>query len=178
LPKDPKPYTLAGTREYITSWSWRVPTLVQIAIPIVCLPGLLIAPESPRYLVSMDRIEEARQVLIKHHNGGVHDALIDYELEEIITTLRMEKESTGNTGWADMFRTKGNRHRTLISISLGIFGQWNGVGVVSYYFALVLQAAGITSVTDQTLLNGCLQVCDNSNPRVTQSKLTPHRSGT
>jgi len=32
------------------------------------------------------------------------------------------------------------------------------VGVVSYYLSLVLKTAGITSVTNQTLINGCLQI--------------------
>lgn len=116
------------------------------------------APESPRYLVFKDKIDEAKNILIKYHNGGVQGALVDFELEEIVTTLRAEKEAKGSTSWADMFRTKGNRHRSLISITLGVFSQWNGVGVVSYYFVLVLETAGITNVTYQTLLNGCIQV--------------------
>ncbi|EEY22425.1 sugar transporter [Verticillium alfalfae VaMs.102] len=58
----------------------------------------------------------------------------------------------------ELFATKGNRHRAFISVTLGIFAQWNGVGVVSYYLALVLQSVGITSVTHQTLISGCLQI--------------------
>ncbi|KAK6823140.1 hypothetical protein RU639_006070 [Aspergillus parasiticus] len=146
------------TREYATSWSWRIPSILQIAIPVICLPGFLAAPESPRYLVSKGRIDEAKRMLVKYHNGGVHDAFTDFELEEIVNTLRAEKEAREGTSWADMFRTKGNRHRSLISITVGFFSQWNGVGVVSYYFVLVLETAGITDVTNQTLLNGCLQI--------------------
>ena len=101
-------------------------------------------------------MDEAKKVLAEQHNGGVHDAFIDFEMEEIVTTLRMEKEAKESTSWADMLKTRGNRHRLLITVTLGIFAQWNGVGVVSYYFILVLQTAGITDVTDQTLLNGCI----------------------
>lgn len=55
-------------------------------------------------------------------------------------------------------KSPGNRHRLFITITLGIAAQWNGVGVVSYYLPLVLETAGITSVTKQTLINGCLAI--------------------
>jgi MFS family permease len=41
---------------------------------------------------------------------------------------------------------------------LAIYSQWVGNGVVSYYLSTVLAAVGITSVTDQTLIMGCLQI--------------------
>ncbi|KAL2840405.1 sugar transporter [Aspergillus pseudoustus] len=147
-----------GVRDYTTSWSWRIPSLLQIAIPLLTLPGFLFAPESPRYLIAKDRIDEAKNILVRYHGGGVQDAMISLEIEEIIHTLRAEHEAKKANSWSDMLKTKGNRHRTLISITLGIFAQWNGVGVVSYYLVLVLQAAGVTAVRDQTLLNGCLQI--------------------
>jgi MFS family permease len=77
---------------------------------------------------------------------------------EIEITLRAEQEAHTSTSYLDMFKTKGNRRRFFISVTLGIFAQWSGNGVVSYYLALVLQTVGITSVTDQTLISGCLQI--------------------
>ena len=52
-----------ATRNYTTSWDWRLPSLLQILIPALALPGSIMAPESPRWLASVDRIEETRQVL-------------------------------------------------------------------------------------------------------------------
>ncbi|KAH7001013.1 sugar transporter [Ilyonectria destructans] len=148
-----------GTRNYDDSWSWRIPSMLQIAIPIVALPAALLIPESPRYLISKGRKEEARQILRKFHAGGEENsALVDFELEEIECVIREESDIASSTSWGDLFNTPGNRHRAAISITLGVFAQWNGVGVVSYYLALVLETVGITSVTDQTLISGCLQV--------------------
>ncbi|KAF5985074.1 hexose transporter [Fusarium coicis] len=148
-----------ATRNYVNSWDWRLPSLLQIVLPALALPGTLMAPESPRWLASIDRAEEARQVIAKHHAGGDIDSpLVDFETSEITNTIQAEKEAHATTSYADMLKTKGNRWRLLISVSLGIFSQWSGNGVVSYYLPLVLQTVGITSVTNQTLINACLQL--------------------
>lgn len=130
-----------GTRNYASDWSWKIPSFLQLAIPIACLPGFILSPESPRYLVSKGKINEAREMLASYHTGGVHNTLIDFELDEISTTLTMEKEAKETTSYMDMLKTKGNRHRLFISITLGIFAQWNGVGVVSYVRSSLLQLA-------------------------------------
>lgn len=77
---------------------------------------------------------------------------------EIETTIRAEQDAHSSTSYMDMIKTKGNRRRLFISVTLGVFAQWSGNGVVSYYLALVLKTVGITSVTNQTLISGCLQI--------------------
>lgn len=132
-----------GTRTYENSWAWRIPSLLQALMPAVALPGFLLCSESPRWLISQDRIEEARTILAKLHTNGDSEApLIEYEMLEITTTIRAEKQAHDTTSYADMVKTKGNRRRLFISVSLGIFAQWSGNGVVSYYLALVLSTVG------------------------------------
>ncbi|KAK9427309.1 general substrate transporter [Lipomyces doorenjongii] len=146
-----------GTRDIASSWAWRIPSVFQFLIPIVGCVGLLLVPESPRYLVSQNRNEQAKAVLVKWHGGGVANDLVDFEMEEITTAIRLEKEASA-TSYATMIATKGNLHRLFITVTLGTFAQFNGVNIVSYYLALVLETVGITSVRDQTLINGCLQI--------------------
>ena len=148
-----------ATRNYPNSWSWRIPSLLQAAIPVIALPGFLLTSESPRWLISVGRTDEARKALATAHVGGNTNApLVNYEVFEIESTLQAEKDAHDSTSYMDMVRTKGNRHRLFISITLGVFAQWSGNGVVSYYLALVLETVGITSVTQQTLISACLQV--------------------
>jgi MFS family permease len=104
-------------------------------------------------------MEEARAFLVKYHAGGDDSStLAEFELQEITKTLALEAQFAKTTSYADMFRTKGNRHRAFITITLGVFAQWNGVGIASYYLAPVLKSVGITSVTSQTMISGFLQV--------------------
>lgn len=146
-----------GTRNYQSDWSWRIPTILQILLPIVTLPGFLMAPESPRWLISVDRSEEARKVL-ERICGAENTDLVNYEMFEITETLRVEQEATSSASYVEMTRTKGNRHRLLITITIAFFSQWAGQGVISYYLPLVLDTVGITSTRDQTLISACMQI--------------------
>ena len=148
-----------ATRNYDNDWSWRIPSLLQLAIPIIVLPAVILVPESPRYLISKGLSGEARTTFARYHSGGDENSpLVDFEINEIQRALEAEAHNAQSTSWMDLINTKGNRHRAFISTTLGIFAQWNGVGVVSYYLAMVLRSVGITSVTHQTLISGCLQV--------------------
>jgi MFS family permease len=123
-----------GTRNIQSNWAWRIPSLLQAALPVLALPGFILAKESPRWLVSVGRNDQARTVLAQcHAQGDENSPLVRFELTEIENTLRLEKEAHETTSYMDMIRTKGNRRRLLISVTLGIFGQWSGNGVVSYY---------------------------------------------
>ena len=148
-----------GTRNYEGSWAWRLPSLLQVLLPLVGIPGLIMIPELPRWLVSVDRIDEARKNLADLHAGGdTRSPLIEFEIAEIQQTIQAEKEAEQYSAWTDLWATPGNRHRLFISISLGTFAQWSGNGVVSYYLSIILNSVGITSVDDQTLISACLQI--------------------
>jgi hypothetical protein len=114
-------------------------------------------PESPRYYVSKDKSEKAMQVLSRYHaEDDEHDEVVQLEFAEITTALRMEKEAKHATSFLDFVRTKGNRRRLYILISVGLFSQWSGNGLVSYYLNLILNSIGVTDSNTQLLINGAI----------------------
>jgi MFS family permease len=148
-----------GTRVIDNSWAWRIPIILQVACPLLALTGFIMSPESPRWLISVGKIDEARQILANFHAGGDHDSpVVTYQMTEIEAAITAEKEHFASTSYMDMTKTPGNRHRLLISTSLGIFSQWAGNGVVSYYLPLMLKTVGIKTVSEQTLISACLNV--------------------
>ncbi|KAH8796301.1 general substrate transporter [Hyaloscypha finlandica] len=148
-----------GTRNYDNSWSWRIPSLLQLLLPALVLPGLFMIPESPRYLVSAERHEEARAFLVKYHaEGDESSALAAFEFAEISRSIQMEREFQKSTSYKQMLATPANRKRTFITVFLGIFDQWAGQNVAGYYLPPVLASIGIKTVTQQTLINGFLQI--------------------
>ena len=91
-----------GTRNYVGSWAWRVPSLLQVLLPIIGIPGLIMIPESPRWLVSVDRIDEARHNLAAIHAGGdASHPLIEFEMAEIQQTIKAEKEAQAESSSSD-----------------------------------------------------------------------------
>ncbi|OOQ82960.1 hexose transporter protein [Penicillium brasilianum] len=143
-----------GTNHIVGSaWSWRVPCLLQ-GIPSLCqLVFIWTVPESPRWLISKGRLEEAKKVLAYvHAQGDEDDELVNVEFDEIQQTIELEKEFEGNN-WTEFWSTAGNRHRSIILISIGFFSQWSGNGIVSYFLPQVLKMIGITDSNTQLTIN-------------------------
>jgi MFS family permease len=107
-----------GTLKIQNEWSWRIPSLVQAFPSILQLIFVWVIDESPRFLVARGKSEQALRVLAKcHANGNDQDEVVQLEMQEIHDTLKMEQEFH-NQGWAQLFQTKGNRHRMAICMSL------------------------------------------------------------
>lgn len=140
------------------NWSWRLCVLLQLFIPVLCLVLLPFVPESPRWLLSRGREEDAVAMLAKYHaNGDASDELVRFELEQIREAVSRERRAK-ETAWTTFLRTRGNRHRLAIVVLTAIFSQWVGNGPISYYLVLILESVGITSPPAQTAFNGGLQV--------------------
>lgn len=147
-----------GTNHINNNWAWRIPSIVQAFPSILQLSFVWFVPESPRWLISKGRSEEALRVLAQvHANGNEQDEVVQLEIAEIKDTLKLEQEFEGN-GWSELWRTKGNRKRLIILLTIGLFSQWSGNGLVSYYINIVLDQIGITNGNTQLVINGCLQI--------------------
>lgn len=72
-------------------------------------------PESPRWLVQKDRVEEAYEVLVTYHAEGDRESeFVKAEFAQIQATISIELENS-KASWADLIATSGMRRRMLIS---------------------------------------------------------------
>ncbi|KIX03380.1 uncharacterized protein Z518_06932 [Rhinocladiella mackenziei CBS 650.93] len=147
-----------GTDHIENNWSWRIPTIAQAAPSLIQIIFIWFVPESPRWYIAHGKEERGLEVLGKvHANGNENDELVQLEFVEIRDTIRLEKEIEGN-GWLELVKTRGNRRRLIILLSAGLFSQWSGNGLVSYYINKILNSIGYTDTLTQNLINGVLQI--------------------
>ncbi|KAJ5159069.1 uncharacterized protein N7500_008720 [Penicillium coprophilum] len=139
------------------TWAWRLPSLLQGVSSVLQIGFCFLIEESPRWLISKERDEEARKLICKYHaNGDDSDPLVTLEMEEIRIALQLENEARRTTSYLTFFQTKGNIRRFFIILSVGFFSQWSGNGLISYYLTLILNSIGYTAESTQTLINALL----------------------
>lgn len=142
-----------GTFSMASDWGWRIPSILQIVPSLLQLTFIWFLPESPRWLISKGRGEEAFQILAKYHaEGDVTSEFAKAEYVQIEKTIELEKE-TAKVGWADIFRSPGMRKRLLIAAFLGLATQWSGNGLTSYFLGAILTNVGITSGRTKNIIN-------------------------
>ena len=134
----------AGTANIQGDWSWRSIAFIQAVPSIIQLMGVWWVPESPRFLVSKDKPEQAHAMLVKHHGGGdPNNATVVFEYREIKDTINMEAAANRSSRYIDFVLTKGNRWRLAIVVSLGVISQYSGNAIFSNYMDPIYENAGI-----------------------------------
>ena len=132
----------------IAAWRWMY--LAQAVPAAVFLVALFFIPESPRYLVSKSRHEEAGGVLTSLFGEVVAKAKL-LEIQNSFTAdhrpqLRDVLAPAGSRGFL------GIRPIVWVGIMLAVFQQLVGINVIFYYGATLWQLAGFTEA-DALMIN-------------------------
>lgn len=121
------------------SLSWRAMLGVTLIPSLLFLAGVFFLPKSPRWLISVGKTEEARNILLRIRNSEEEAAA---EAQEIISTVSAH---TGKGGFA-MFRDKPNFRKTVyLGITLQLLQQLCGINIIMYFGPELIKAAGYTS---------------------------------
>ena len=136
--------TTYGTFQMKSTWAWRLPSLLQL-VPSACqLSFMWWCPESPRWLISQDRADEAFAILQKYHSEGENgEEFVRLEFAQIQSTIAQEKELASRFVWADVVRDPAMRRRFTLAAIMGFFTQWSGNGLLSFYMKKILNLVGI-----------------------------------
>ncbi|KAH7130830.1 general substrate transporter [Dendryphion nanum] len=148
-------WTTYGTNLHLkTSWAWRIPTIMQAALPSFAMIIVLFLPESPRWLISQDRSDEALAVLAKYHGEGDPNAhIVQLQYREILEEEAGHDEKLKWWDYRELVATRSARYRLALVIAVAFFGQWSGNNVVSYFMPAMISNAGITDTNTQLLIN-------------------------
>ncbi|KAJ3967991.1 general substrate transporter [Lentinula raphanica] len=143
---------------------WRFPIAFQIIPVIMFMISLIWMPESPRYLVKIGRIEEAKDVL--HCLRATDDSGIssdeklnhvaDRELNDILQVVSLERKHAKMNNYWNMFWGIGSgelhiARRVQLSIWLQIVQEWVGIAAITVYAPTIFSEAGYGARKSQWL---------------------------
>ncbi len=120
---------------------FRFPIGFQIVFTIITFLGIVVLPESPRWLIAHDRSAEARHVIwaIQRNAKSIdeNDAVVNLEMDDIQYALDEEKRAASETGkitFLTLFKNGPQkfRYRTLLAIGGQFMQQLSGINLITY----------------------------------------------
>jgi len=116
-----------------SEYSWRLMFLAGFIPSSILAIGMLFLPETPRWLMTKGREEEAKKI-IKRISPDV-----DAELELSQIKEAMLRESGGD--WQELFK-KWLRPPLIIGIGIFFFQQFSGINAIFYYAPIIFEQSG------------------------------------
>jgi hypothetical protein len=119
---------------------WRFILGFQCIPALMLLAGIKLLPDSPRYLASVGRIEEAKEVL-EHVRGG-KSAEVEKEFLEICAVAENAKPSSPMQ-FAKILLGRANEagphlgRRGWLCIWLQIMASWTGITVIPFHITVI-----------------------------------------
>lgn len=146
------------TSKIDNSSAYRIPLGLQLVPALILTAGMLVLPETPRFLVKMGQKEAAGLSLSRLRRLDItHPALIE-ELHEMIANHQYEL-TLGPASYKDLFT--GTPHlgrRTFTGCGLQMLQQLTGINFIMYYGTTFFGRAGIDSPYTKSLIINVINV--------------------
>nr|GAT45591.1 MFS sugar transporter [Mycena chlorophos] len=130
--------------------TWRFSLALPVLFNLIVFFSMPCWPESPRWLVKQNRIDEAKHVLAALDDVSIDDPHIADEIRAIEISL----EETGQGSFRDIFSNGPSRfaNRAFIAAATQCFQQMSGINVLGYYQTTLFQTyLGLDGTTSRIL---------------------------
>jgi SP family sugar:H+ symporter-like MFS transporter len=145
-----------ATKNRNDSGSYRIPIAIQFAWALILIGGMLVLPETPRFLIKKGKPEQAARSLARLRRLDVdHPAIIE-ELGEIVANHEYEL-SLGKSTYVDCFKGSLGT-RLLTGCLLQSLQQLTGVNFIFYYGTSFFKNSGISNGFTISLITACINV--------------------
>ncbi|KAJ6107346.1 hypothetical protein N7523_008669 [Penicillium sp. IBT 18751x] len=139
------------------NWQWKTPILCQIPLGIILGAGILMFPESPRWILNNDdsKEEEARKAFSILYRMPADSAEITAQIADIKAHIKEERTAAATNSWFEIYKPSQIR-RTLASALIMIGLSITGIQFVQPYATTFLKSVGISN---PYLINVIIGLC-------------------
>lgn len=146
--------TTYGTKVYNDSRQWRIPTGMCFAWAILLIIGMVSMPESPRYLVEKNKIEEAKKSIAISNKVSEEHPGVYTEVQLIQAGIDREKLA-GSASWSQLITGKPKiLSRVITGIVLQSIQQLTGNNYFFYYGTTIFNAVGLNDSFQTSIILG------------------------
>ncbi|SCU82866.1 LAMI_0C01178g1_1 [Lachancea mirantina] len=143
-----------GTKNYSNCVQWRVPLGLCFAWALFMIGGMTFVPESPRFLVEVGRMEEAKRSIAKSNKVSIEDPAVQGELDMINAGVEAERLA-GSANFKELFSTKTKVFQRLImGILIQSLQQLTGDNYFFYYGTIIFNSVGLTDSFQTSIVIG------------------------
>ena len=133
-----------GSSSLSTNWAWQTPIICQIPVALIYGLGIMMFPESPRWLLTKGREDQARRSFGRFYHLDQYSEKITVQVREVQEAIEFEKSISSTTSWTEIFHRTYIR-RTLLSVFTLCGTTLCGIGFVAVYAAIFLADIGISN---------------------------------
>ncbi|AMD19249.1 HBR348Cp [Eremothecium sinecaudum] len=146
-----------GTKNsYTNAIQWRLPLGLGFAWAFLMIFGMLFVPESPRYLVEVNKIEEAKRSLARSNKVPIDDPGILAELDEIRAGVEVQRQA-GSATLGELFSTKTKvLQRLAMGVIIQSLQQLTGINYFMYYGTTLFKAVGLEDSFQTSIVLGAV----------------------
>lgn len=150
-----------GTRQYSDSAQWRIPVGLSFLWAIIIVTGMFFVPESPRYLVEANKVEEAKRSIARAFKLSVDDPEVQEETDLIVAGVEAQREQ-GEASWGELFSVKTKVLQRLITgILMQSFLQLTGENYFFYYGTTIFDSIGLTDSFQTSIVLGTVNLASS-----------------
>ncbi|KAF2496967.1 general substrate transporter [Lophium mytilinum] len=143
---------------------WRIPLAIQCFPPLFLALGVMFLPESPRWLLAQERVEEAYESFVstRAEASDPNDEMaVRDEFNIIHTQLLHEVQNAGS--FKDFFSQPSLRKRCMVGWLVMFAGQGTATQVINNYGPLLYSRLGFGTVQQLVITAGWVTVCPAGN---------------
>lgn len=146
-----------GTKDIKSSASYRIPMGLQLLVPLTIYAFYPFVPESPRWLVSVGKYEQAGKALVKINK----EKLPEYDETIELTALRRDHErevaEKQPSSWKDVFSNSVERRKFWCAFGILVAQQITGVQFIFSYATVFIEDVGLSDAFLWTII---IDICE------------------